>query len=109
MQREKGVMDAARVGDAPRNIPRVLLDRLQRSTLVGAHRVFAPDVSSLIDRAVKLVEEAPAVARSFQLVMRVGVFAVSGDSLQNFRRLVGAGEDVTKHVGAGWFDGKALA
>src|SRR3954467_9276468 len=98
MQREEGVMDAARVGHAPGHIPRVLLDGLQRSALVGAHGVFAPNVSRLIYRSVVIVEEAPPVSRSLQLVMCVRLFAVSGNALQDLGRLVGAGEGVTKHV-----------
>ena len=92
----------------PGHIPGVFLDRLQGPALVGAHGVFAANVSGLINRTVEFIEEPPAVPGSLALVMRISAVAVGGDALQDLGRLVGAGQHVVQHVVVGRFHGIAL-
>src|ERR1017187_9551897 len=89
VQGEQRVLDAARIGNGPGDVPGVLLDGLQRAALVGTDDVFAAYVSGLIDRAVQLVEEPPAVAGALAFVMGVRLRTVGGNALEDLRRLVG--------------------
>src|ERR1035441_8474478 len=97
VQGEQRVLDAARIGNGPGDVPGVLLDGLQRAALVGTDDVFAAYVSGLIDRAVQLVEEPPAVAGALAFVMGVRLRTVGGNALEDLRRLVGAGEYIKEN------------
>ena len=95
---EERILNAAWIGHGPCHIPRMLLDGLQDSALIRAYGIVFADISRLVDRPMKVVVEAPAIACALPFVVGVRLASVSSDAFQDLWRLVCAGEQIVQNI-----------